>query len=451
MKKEIWIPLTRIEAFKKAFVSLAKKSVKLGVVAPKLTVSDEKKFFKIPHENRIYDSNAIVFTEVPIEKVKCHVEGDIPVLNGWKPIAKIDHQLVDPSGKHVNLVSIMRGNDSDSKVEEMGERLDALMACKPNCDHCKQQRVRNQTFLLYNEETKEEKQVGSTCVDDFLGEKSIGKMINLFDINYLLSTDYDSELRDDYSSGRRTNEFIPAELLVAIADSITRKYGFVSMPNSTPTNPSTASLIKHEFRKPGADSLKIMSDFVNNKENIFISSAKEICAWISSKKPENSYLISSLSLAKREFIDLSEFFQVAIAASWPNSMIKELENKKQSEIKLNEYFGEPKQRGKLKLRVSGLYSETETMFPYVAVTMFDDQGRQFRWKASMGSCPEINIGKTYVLTATIKEHNEYKERKQTQLTRCADFEEVEPGTAAPEFLAPKKPSRKNKVTDELSM
>lgn len=51
-------------------------------------------------------------------------------------------------------------------------------------------------------------------------------------------------------------------------------------------------------------------------------------------------------------------------------------------------------------------------------TFKDPDGNVLIWKTSSTSLPEYEEGDQVQLTGTVKEHNEYKDEKQTVLTRC---------------------------------
>lgn len=58
---------------------------------------------------------------------------------------------------------------------------------------------------------------------------------------------------------------------------------------------------------------------------------------------------------------------------------------------------------------------TETMYIH---TFKDPDGNTLVWKTSSNSLPELDEGDKVQIKGTIKEHNEYKDEKQTVLTRC---------------------------------
>ena len=58
---------------------------------------------------------------------------------------------------------------------------------------------------------------------------------------------------------------------------------------------------------------------------------------------------------------------------------------------------------------------TETMYIH---TFKDPDGNTLVWKTSSNSLHELDEGDKVQITGTIKDHNEYKDEKQTVLTRC---------------------------------
>lgn len=88
--------------------------------------------------------------------VNVKVFGETPKLAGWEFIG-----VIVPMGVG-NILKIV-GN------EEVPE---AYRTAEPKCDHCKTIRRRNETYLVRHE-SGEWKQVGSTCIEDFLGGLSV--------------------------------------------------------------------------------------------------------------------------------------------------------------------------------------------------------------------------------------------------------------------------------------
>ena len=83
--------------------------------------------------------------------VEC--EGTAKV-NGWKFLATLEHHDT--------------GNIVRKLLDEV-EVPERYWTCGPTCEHCNRIRSRNETYVVYNEETGEFKQVGSSCLCDFTG------------------------------------------------------------------------------------------------------------------------------------------------------------------------------------------------------------------------------------------------------------------------------------------
>ena len=58
---------------------------------------------------------------------------------------------------------------------------------------------------------------------------------------------------------------------------------------------------------------------------------------------------------------------------------------------------------------------TETMYIH---TFKDPDGNKLVWKTSSTSLPDLEEGDQVQITGTVKDHSEYKDEKQTVLTRC---------------------------------
>lgn len=77
-------------------------------------------------------------------------------IDGWEFVARIDH-----SNDTGNVLRV---------VPNVGVAIEnRFRTAAPNCQHCNHNRKRRDTFVLHNAETNEFKQVGSTCLEEFLG------------------------------------------------------------------------------------------------------------------------------------------------------------------------------------------------------------------------------------------------------------------------------------------
>lgn len=129
-------------SLKKKITSLARRAAKLGAVPLALTVLDT--YWKEHKGARL-------------KVYKVRVVGDMPDTNGWSFVAQLSHR---------EEANIIRRRDNAAVSDE------ALLAYRSggaNCGHCDVKRMRHQTYVMHHEETGETIQVGSSCLEQFLG------------------------------------------------------------------------------------------------------------------------------------------------------------------------------------------------------------------------------------------------------------------------------------------
>ena len=84
--------------------------------------------------------------------------------------------------------------------------------------------------------------------------------------------------------------------------------------------------------------------------------------------------------------------------------------------KPNEHVGSVGERLDVPLTVTNVFVGESQFGTYWLVSFEDTQGRAFLWRASSGT--ELAKGDAVTGKGIVKEHGEYKGRKQTVLTRC---------------------------------
>lgn len=140
------IPTANLDTLKTKIEKLNKRAVKLGVSTISITLGET--------ETEIVKSEGGI--ETVREYVNVTVDGTTPKLNGWQFVATLEHDE--------GTVIIRKLPSFDSVVD-----LSAYRAADPtNCDHCHTRRRRNDTYVVMHDDGSL-KQVGSTCLADFIG------------------------------------------------------------------------------------------------------------------------------------------------------------------------------------------------------------------------------------------------------------------------------------------
>lgn len=332
------------------------------------------------------------------------INGEAPKLNGWKFVARIE----TIKENRYNLIFVAPNESVPSKYRETGS----------TCDHCSTNRFRKFTYILKSE-NGEYKQVGSSCLKDFLGHTNPHSYANYLEwIEDLIVFAEDSEEYNRSSYGIRDIKFDLAYYVSYVAEYIKQTVYFLSKGKAQEQERiSTADAVWNE---------------IHNKELKFENrTVKEISE--ESKQLANDALEWAISLKdKNDLSDYQHNLQLSCevnAVDWRSSGIvaslitayqyeKEMIEKKEKikeERKDSEYFGTVGERQEFTLEVIKK-TGFSTQYGWTVLHIFKDQnGNVATW---FSSNKEFDEGQTVVLKATIKEHREYDGTKQTVLTRC---------------------------------
>ena len=323
-----------------------------------------------------------------------HVEitgAEAPRIDGWEFVATIIHQ------GEKNIIN---------KIPTFENEIPNIYRTRNSiCEHCNSNRYRKDTYILRNTMTNEFKQVGKSCLKDFLGHQNPNQIASYGEMLLEFHTEEWDSVNFDYR-GSYTDLIEWVAMSVAIID----RYGYISKTKAQeetlePTSEKVYNQIYYSHRiSPSVDTTEC-----DNKK------AKKIIDYIKNIASKNNYEENLKILASEKCIS-QRFY--GYATSMVAFYEKEMEriNKEKQEVK-SEYFGEEKEKVELTLTVNkvvvfdGYYGITKLHL------MSDAEGRQFTWKTSTKSLEE---GKTLNIKATIKEHMVYNGIKQTVLTRVKE-------------------------------
>lgn len=188
------IPEANFSKFAAAIENLSKRSLKM-VGAPVIAT--------------------VVGREVQGEETFFNVALDAqrPSIAGWDFVARIDH-----SNETGNIVRVVPNGVA---VPE------SYRSVAPNCDHCRINRNRRDTFVLHCAETGEFKQVGSTCLRDFFDGRDPAKIARLAEL--LGYADEAARAAETAAhSGLTDHRWIDLERFLAYVAMEVREHGWVS-------------------------------------------------------------------------------------------------------------------------------------------------------------------------------------------------------------------------------
>jgi hypothetical protein len=340
--------------------------------------------------------------------------GEAPKHNGWTFLATLDWD--ENAGLIVRTAPGVDSVDREALREGW-------------CDHCQKNRMRRETFLVQNEETGEEKQIGRQCIKDFLGWDT--------GIHWPTSPADDDEEREFYGMGGGDRD-VSTETVLAYAWACVKAFGFVRSQDyhATPTVQLVRNAISPSRSQRDREFAEKMAPLAGEAKG----KAAEIRAFILSDDfaGTSEYVINLKAIAGAKMVSSRNF---GILASAPQAWARFNEQtliRKAREDKPSEWIGTApdKDNGIKPSRITftgivesiryidGLYGST-TLYQ----VRDELSGVIVKWFASNHALGE-DTGVRVTFRGTVKEHDEYKGTKATVLTRCtlveADVTEPKP-------------------------
>ena len=382
----------------------------------------EKKLQRIKNKCNKYDvyfQFNILRTEIAeikleddtVENVKyvwVDVEGELKH-EDWEFVASIDHT------SHGNVV---RAFKTDIEVPEKYYH----SACE--CHHCNTRRIRKGTYLVHNSTTDEWKQVGRSCLQEFtsgLSAEDTTRYISLYDELIKGETPY---------TGVTFSNYYKLDRYLCYVKGTVDKFGYIGSGEyheiRTRDRAFDYYLIKEcgrrgKFYQSRIDELeKYDFDFFSEENVSFVSSALN---WIRNIEDESGFLFN-LKVCCAE--DYFESKNIGFVTSLIITYMRELDmidkkkkeaDRRKKESDSSEYQGEIGERITFESNsircVYSFYNDYGLTFLYKIV---DNNGNVYMW--STGKDIELGENETVQVTGTVKEHSEYRDVKQTKLTRC---------------------------------
>ena len=333
------------------------------------------------------------------------VEGAAPCIAGWEFVATLAHE---EGGTMLRTVPTAELAD--------GELRRFYDATPDHCDHCNTRRRRNDTYVVRNTSTGELKQVGKSCLRDFLGGLSPARALAM--AAYL--RDAEDALSEDYSGGTPSEYVARIHEFLTFTAAAVRRFGYLSKSAAADDETSTASLV-WSMLFPFSQAQRDASDkFRRNLTEADSARAAEVLA-----RARAHFAGDNLSefehnlrvIVAGETIRLRQAGYAAFLVSWlEREEGKAAEASRRAEAaQASRHFGTVKKRETFRLTVRKIV-DWESMYGFTHLhLMADESGNVAVWKSSSA---RLETGVTYDVKGTVKEHSDYNGTAQTVLTRC---------------------------------
>lgn len=370
----------------------------LGKVVEKRHLSDEDREWNV--------KRTVHCTVVRITGDRIKLEG------GWIFVGTLEH------GEAGNILRAVPDEDIP----------DQFRTVPAQCDHCQLDRKRKDTYIIRGY-GKEYKQVGRTCLKDFLGHRDpnlvAAYMTALAEFGAAVaSSDY--WMMDTSPSGYE------ADLYLAIVAASIRLWGWMSRSKATDYNAATADMAiswladaaKAHLPNHGLPAKDGTVSFTPAQEPIEtcqadFNLANDAIAWAASltaeKTAKNDYLWNVYVVAQEPAYT---WRQMGIAASMIPAYQRDLADQLAREETPDSHFlGTIKKRQLwTNLLLVDIKSWDTEWGPNYLHKFQDPDGNWLIWKTGTIL---LDQGSTYTGKATVKDHNVYNGDKQTVLTRAA--------------------------------
>lgn len=341
--------------------------------------------------------------------VLVEVEGTA-IINGWQFLATIQHL---PGGK------VITKADADIQIP------DRFYSADPVCEHCNSKRARKDTYIVYNLETNEYKQVGKSCLREYtngLSAELVAQYLSYFDD----LQDAESYTPSSYSAGQKYYDV--AELLQVAAETV-KHFGYVPSSFEGYTTKARCTdyfyYLTEGWAITPAMKEKIQIDLAavkfNHKSDSTVGLVEEITKFIQEHEPDSEYIRNLQSIVASRFVSARNFGLLISAVKAYDREVEKQQREAAKAAERNKQARESTFQGTVGQRLTFVAESVKClscidgMYGYQYFwQLVDEHGNVYTWSTGNGLDPE----KKYTVTGTVKKHEEFRGVQQTQLTRC---------------------------------
>lgn len=319
--------------------------------------------------------------------------GEAPRYDGWTFVAK----LQKPEGCMSSIIFAIPGQEVPKRFRTSDPS---------TCEHCGIRRHRKATYVVRHD-SGEYKQVGSSCMKDFLGHSNPENLIKNVDLFAGIEG-----LLDEYDGFYHVRPMWRLETFLAYTVMYVREGGWISRSSAIDMCiPATADCVVEALQPPRSGEKEKPRPTEHDFET-----AQKVIEYLPRLFAEktNDYLYNLKVATESAIVTCETAGIVASAVACYNKHIK-IENAKKDH-KPSEHVGNVKERFTFEAQLigqnffDGVYGTTHLM------RFRDKDDNIFVWFSSR--CADVELEENYKITATVKKHDEYKGTKQTVITRA---------------------------------
>lgn len=392
------IPTENMESFEKKIARIRRKAERAKV---------DFSYKRLEPVQKETDLPGITVECVPVT-VKCKIHYE-----NWIVIAVLDHHEAG------NVIHSVEGEWRPSAELALPSR---FRTAKSFCEHCNTMRSRNKTVVIYNTQTKQFKQVGTTCLREYTGG---------IDAEAIAAFEEAIKSPEEFLGVSGSSKFFveTKDYLSAVVATMSL-YGFMSKKKAAEINEevrynnnvkgveATCTRAVHLMtnnNKPNEMSNKWHKIYKSKDTEAFVEDALE---WIKSYNEPNDFMENLRVICSGSHIKVSD---VGFAACLMDLYKRHLEyektrKQKEKDNEMYRYYGEVGEKVTLNGKLACVTSYS-TQFGVMFIYKMIYNSAIFVWKTSKYLGID-DSGAEVSLIGTIKEHSEFRGVKQNMLVRC---------------------------------
>lgn len=386
------IPVENIEALRKTAAKIQKKAIAHGC---KVVYEEIEEIFKTVKDDK--------GREITRKYIVVEAEGE----------AKADGWVFAGTIEHTEAGNILRSVSDEHKIPAR------YRDAKPYCEHCKTKRARKDTYVVFNEETGEFKQVGKSCLQEYTNGLSLE--MAAFMMKWL------REVEDScyYGGSSYTAYWNVYEISRYFVETM-RKFGWASSSAETSTrmlaqdfweaDHPTRWTAKEFIKKMNAKADKVDFDPKHTTDEYLDAALEWARSWDGHEYNDyrdNLKVIASMTHCESKHLGYLASLYMAYDKEMERE-VKRMERKKSRAQ--SQHIGEIKDKVTCSVREFKMLASWETQwgetFLYEFIT---EEGNILIWKTGKWIDEDLEVSQ---ISGTVKAHNEFRGAKQTELTRC---------------------------------
>lgn len=390
------VPADRADNVERLIRGWERRAAKLGLAAPVWSL-------EAPREMVVTVTHPVTLRQYEVSREFCRLtfEGAVPRFSGWALAAKLE-----PCGP----VNLVHGVEGVACPAQYRDRVNV-------CDHCGTVRRRNETFVLFSPSSGEFKQVGRSCLADFLQSADADDLIAWEQLARGVFGGCDDDA--DWAPRERDEPLLLAVLAHAALDY--RERGYVSSKEESRT--STKAAVQENMHAATSTDPKIRALYKAPSEQDW-SLAEAARTHFAGIEPTSDFDRDLHTIARHAVgVSRSSIGKVAYMIAGYSRALARIEEQRLARRTANQHVGSVGQRMKIVAKVERVRTFESDFGDRSLYSMRDAEGNVLSTFSSSGKARE---GHVYEMVATVKKHGEYRGTMQTELERVAFGRDVTP-------------------------